>query len=1114
MDTLPPVSPPAIVQHVDQAALDAHKRIIAMKTWLTTQHDAMPALSDTPSEADRRGLAFALNLYWSQPVTLDPARSVPRIDAFQAKLASAMMDVAMLRHADGILDDDAYNIVVSFFRQDAAVDSQLSIREITVGDAVYAGAILVADARHPGKTMLFMSDHGWQAFGSDDEARIWIGEHLRQVLRERSDLPGLARQAIEPDAAIESRRIEGHAIKAMSERMVAVQRDKIKLAWFQASLESASDESTKRLADDLNNALALTDFFNVDAILAQGEQLMIEDAAKERLARLPAMRPGRLPLADMWRQADADYFATRKAVDHALRDQGLDHDFPELYDYATIRLQQTLQSLGLTVDPREIIVTWDRSNAIATAVDVLTKWSTTPTARMSLAELACTNVPELHLGRLSATDGKGQPVPQLDNAVLWALVRTIDIGSTYPVAVESSLRSGEEGLQRKQAAMLTQVARMRFEAIEAHVASVLGEYASDQDIALSERGLLWVNSVLDSPTPAGRRRVYDKQVQASRVVYDGSPLQGVVEFSLKDIGWAEPADHMGAVVYYTPQAPDGLEFREYRSREEADRRFFRNSVFMDYLLDRLPADIAEVPEKQKRRRFKAPYGTMWVLNTVPPQGVTPMGGSFSGRPVDGNIIEALYDATIDQVLRDVRVHARATALADDDAAISAIADHVYGIPLAPRIVAATASAPFQAGAAFWRAYDQVKLGHYDKGFVEATDAYVTGMGAMGIAGALRNTATSKANLAKFRTMFRRWERSSPPSPASTPSSGSASPGGLFRVTDRPIVPGNEPRTFDHILLAIDGKVYHVPRQPSTSHFQVTTSRNVRGTEHRAIRQWQRDMRTARRRAERRRLNERDHADTSSADEFAWREAHNVPDRYDRFVEVMKEEFPDRVERRLVIDTALTSQATGLRSLTAAQREGLATARNRLASSASFPSGSSASGTVTPELAVPVGYQRVSLSELPQKLWFYERKALRSDSLVNVSSSGQDLMQLHKARLIGDLQDGGRYGVRLTSADPMLPTEDLAAGAQVTPFTRGHTRAVELDVRSILLGRRPHEVLYDLYERPGSSVRRKHYLLLPRRGRDIELQTREFIVRDNLPPYRGSSGASLSSLDTP
>lgn len=1096
MDALPPESPTSLVQRVDHVAQDAHRRILDMKRWLAMQQDDLPVIGDVPTESERRGMAFALNLYWSQAVTLAPDRTLSRIDAFQSKLTSTMLDVATLQHADGTLDDDAFAVARDLFRPSGPDASRPEAYEVTLGGTPYAGALMVTDTRHPDKAVLFMSDYGWRAFSDINEAHAWIARHLRQTLRWRIDLPGLSRKDIDVGAAVTSRRIQGDAFKAMTDRLIAVQKEKMKLAWFQASLDDASTDTSERLADDLRSAFDLADFFDADAILAQGDLGLIVNAASERLARLPS-RPGGLPLADLWREADAAYFATRKAVNQALIDNDLDHDVPELYDYAAIRLKENLRILGVTTDPREIVVTWDRSNGIATAVDLLTTWGTTPTARMSLIELACVNVPELHLGQLSATDSEGHPIPQLSNAVLWALVRTTDLGDTYPSAVESGLRSGADGKRRKEASLLTRAARMRFEAIEAHVGHVLDEETVHRDITLSERGFRWVTRVLDTPTAAGRSPVYGKDVEARQVIYGSSPLQGIVEIGLKELGWADPVEHMGNVVYYTPGAPDGLMFREYRNREEADRLFFRNPAFIDYLLDRLPADIAEVPENQRRRRFKAPYGTMWVFNTQPPEGVTAMGSHFTSRPVSGNILETLYDATIDQLIRDVRVHTRSTARADDESVVGLFTDQAFGVPMAPRLAVSAVTGVFQAPAAAWRSYDHVKDGQYDAAFIHATDAYNLGLGATGIAGAFAKGTQAAIHTAAFRSRFRLWHR-----PATPVAPGG--PKGLFRITDRPIVPGNEPISFDHVMAAVDGKVYRITRTPTHSSFEVTTSIKPKKADMRAIRQWQRDMRAARRKAQQGRLND----ESRSTDVTPYPHATNVADRFDRFVDAMKEQFPDAIERRMVIDAATGSGGTGGGSLTATQREGLRLAKGRVATMASSDVGAS-----TVDATIPTGYQKVSLAQLPAKLWYYERKALQSDSLVTVSSSGQDLMSLNKARLVGYLQEGGRYGIRLTSADPILPTDDLVAGSQVTPFSRHHTRAVELDIQSIMLGRRPPNVVYDLYEETG-SVRRKHYLLVPRQGRDIEMHVREFTVRDNLPPYRGSSTASLSGLDAP
>src|SRR5690606_11878186 len=99
-----------------------------------------------------------------------------------------------------------------------------------------------------------------------------------------------------------------------------------------------------------------------------------------------------------------------------------------------------------------------------------------------------------------------------------------------------------------------------------------------------DRGLKWVLAALESPHPAQRAKVGDPgaehEVVVRQVKLQGIPLPGVLTFGVRD-----PRSVPNLVVY-TPDAPDGVAFREGDNAADLFKEMMNVPGMKDYLASR------------------------------------------------------------------------------------------------------------------------------------------------------------------------------------------------------------------------------------------------------------------------------------------------------------------------------------------------------------------------------------------------------------------------------------------------------------------------------------------------------------------------------------------------
>jgi hypothetical protein len=733
MDMTPPQAPPAVVSSTQQEAIDGLQRLIDVQTWLAEQQAALPALPAAPHAEDRTAYLARLDAWWRQPVDGAPgAPSVARSDALATRLAATMRDEAIVRRIDGTLDEAAASLATAFARSSGGVlPPGIHARRLRVGEVDYAGAVIVASDTPGSPTLLFMPDHGWEAFETLDALHARTEVRLRQIMAHRQTLPGVrddeAQQVATTSRFVDSAPLNGDVFQALARRMGELHRQKLADAWPEAGATDAS-----RLADDIAAADDLHDLIDVFALVSAREMRLAVAASEARLARVPA------EVAQGWRRAVAEYrMAGMLAVGAAQRHASA---VPlDLAQWSRRELAAALSRHRVAVDPDDIAIEATGTEAWSLPGSS----SATGPTRMSLAEFALRNTGVFDARSLRVVSAHGTPPPL---QTLRDIVRELNLAPRFATYLREKLRD-PDGRPYRTASMRLQQARMRLEAADARMATYLADepavFLDDND----DRGYRLVEAVLDSPAAATRRTVGGHRVSVRQLVYQGEVVSDVLVIGVRD------PRSSSRVVLYTPGAPDGRSFHEFADRATAARQFLYAPAFEEYLLRRLPAELGEPRPNGSGRRFRVSASTArahWVLSAPRDGRGTLTEGPFEERLVDGDIRTALFDAEVVRQARDLAWAGRSTAQADAEAITGLLGVALAGSrgPAAP--ILETFGAVGQALQATWRFYDNVKAGNGSQAFVDFTEAYTASLSLVGWHGALSAGRRSVLSLAQGR----------------------------------------------------------------------------------------------------------------------------------------------------------------------------------------------------------------------------------------------------------------------------------------------------------------------------------------------------------------------------
>ncbi|PTR35261.1 hypothetical protein C8J98_101524 [Luteibacter sp. OK325] len=741
MDVQPTTSP-EVVQSESQAAVDALRRLAATSAAIDRLYEGQPSLAEANAQG-AQALLDALPTFWSSAqATGGEVRSI----ALARHLADVMKEEATLRGLDGTLGQAAAALATRVAATNTGVlPAGVHARELLLGESPHAGSLVVVDDRMPDLALLFTAHGGWEAFDSLERLLNTTRRRLLESV-DPEDAFGLEADALAEAklrGTVGTRELTGGIFDALATRMIDVQLARIALAADDHGLDSDEPDAATRLGDRIRYELSPAAMLDIHAIERLREAMLLEAAMAQRLAGVPD------DVRTAWYEARDSYNDTLAAAAMFRMAAGAQAPLT-LRAFASRELAAKLATLGIDDSPEAITVEIARIKVLPgplAAFDPL-PGSTTP-RQMSLVELACQNIGRFSLDTLHAKDAKGTSLrDRLGHGAVRDMVRDLDIANRHQAHVEQRLRQGPVGALARKLAMTVQVAQMRLEAAEARLSYYLpGEprsFIDDRD----ERGFRWVSAALDTPT--SQRQVDKHDIVASQIIYRQAALDGILVFASRT-----PAS-ASRVVMYTPDAPDGISFREFEDRQDAAKRFLYHPAFREYLLDRLPAEFATVSSNGATRRFAGDRLAHWVLGASGDASYTQTVEPFDEREVRGDFLAATYDATVEKYRRDARFLARTTAGADNDALLGYLQTRLnppaHLAEVAVMDVPASLARMIQAS---WRFYDHVKAGDTGQAFVAFTDGYVNALnlvvppyiGGRHIAGAIVRSRTATRGVA-------------------------------------------------------------------------------------------------------------------------------------------------------------------------------------------------------------------------------------------------------------------------------------------------------------------------------------------------------------------------------
>jgi hypothetical protein len=1092
MDMIPPQAPPAVTQSTYQEAADAFNRIVGLQAWLATEQAGIPALPDTPGPGTLQPYLDAIEAYWSAPPQGSPGESSRRT-AIAGRIALAARDLAVLAHEDGNLDDASLALARALVvAHGGDLPAHVTVRELMFGETAYAGALLVQNEQVPDRILVFSTQEGWESFPSLRDAHAEMERRARHALVTAPDLPGIARQhlvPIGPDPFVASRPIADDPFGTLVERMIGVQRDKLRQAWFEVALADDGDSRAHDLEGTVFDALRLDRVFDVVGILDARHAALVDTFNAQRLARVPAN------VADDWRNAEETYLSALRTAVGRETEAGLATP-SSLAGYATRALGERLQALGITHDPADIQVHISRRADVTAYLESLQALFEGPApAHIRLIDLAYQNIATFDPVRLNARTSDGAPIPALDDATIRDIVRSLDLSSRYQGYVDSTFRSGAEAAMRREHATSVQGAHMRFQAAEARLSYYLDDVPRSFRDDRTERGYQWVKAVLDAPVAAHRARVEGHEIVVRQITYQGTPLRDVLVIGVRNPG------SVPRIVVYTPDAPDGITFREFDDRAAAARAFFYHPAFREYLLDRLPADYARVLPNGNAREFAGSRLANWVLGSSDSAAYTRTEAPFDERDVAGDFLAAAYEVDVQLGLRNVQTFTRSAEQANwtwllEQPRKAMLSDIVA------TAVKGVVTAPVHAAQAAWRLYDSVKSGDHAQAFVDFTDFYVASLNVVPMYAL--GTAPRAIVGARFRAAGRLVEAG----PAMQPvvvfesrfaangvrKTGSANREGIFTIDGKTYI--------EH-----DSQLYGVRYDIDYGTWRLTRPNGG------ALAQGPAIQRTTAGSWTHRRVGLPGGSGRGPAGS-----PDRLPDLYDEYQAEIELAFTDPVERELVaarmrIERTALDQSTAAPTalVTLEQRVrwnvALGRARARRASRTSQP-GTSVQGPaldLTLSSSPYGGFRQVSRAQAPEELWYYGKVPFKNSALQR--HRGNPGYSRDMAEITHRFIDQGTYGIRVTTVPPTAPIEEIRLAMGAPDLARSTTFSVRIDPNSL------YEPMSDIWRKsywlagdtPNATLLAANsgmtnvFFVRSAHGQSLKLGTNQFLVNDTLPP---------------
>ncbi|MHB9508739.1 dermonecrotic toxin domain-containing protein [Pseudomonas amygdali] len=352
-------------------------------------------------------------------------------------------------------------------------------------------------------------------------------------------------------------------------------------------------------------------FANATAAEKQSWKMAVQDYSQ---ALLEAQAPDLLDPSGYGQPDQLRKYARQKLQERILLDHGIAVDPDHI----------SVHTVSIEIDPG-IIIDTDYEYIGPSELEPHYETHKRSLTDLSLENIALTNINFLLTSR--AFDDQGQLVSFLNAGYLFGLIRDLNIGEDYSRYLRTVLSTSAAGQWHRERYARVMRAQMRLDVIEAKMA---GDFLGDGGLPpeLASRGYKWVAAVLDHPIDSDdRATVEGHRIQVSQLSINDVSLSGVLVIG------AESRSSVAAFVVFTPQAPDGICFREMSDPQEFQQRILLEPDLLDYLVGRAPLafqdDVSHILTVRRETLF------------------------MELQPCTGSFLEAVYDSEVGRVISAV-----------------------------------------------------------------------------------------------------------------------------------------------------------------------------------------------------------------------------------------------------------------------------------------------------------------------------------------------------------------------------------------------------------------------------------------------------------------------------
>ncbi|HEX8543670.1 MAG TPA: DUF6543 domain-containing protein [Pseudomonas sp.] len=337
----------------------------------------------------------------------------------------------------------------------------------------------------------------------------------------------------------------------------------------------------------------------------------------------------------LWNTARVDYCqAMVEAQVPELLDIATLGESEKLREFAREKLREELKAkLGLELDPNEIFIRTIHSEWVNGIPDYTVKNGILiPDTSKLINTYTLRSLPQLCVENIGfaevsfwltgqVVDKHGMSINRLGRSSIYDIVQSLNLGATYATYVNSLLLTSPGGEWCRERYAQVMQAQMRLDAIEAKMA---GDFLFHR----ADRGYKWVQAVVEHPVDDENRPLIEgHRIEIRRLMVNRFVLRGLFVIG------SSSSQSVPNVVIYTPQAPDGVCFRELKGIGELTSRLLQNPSFLDYLTNVSGVGfVNELNKSNKSDKYKLRIET---------------------DPCTGDFYHAQYDGEVERVINAI-----------------------------------------------------------------------------------------------------------------------------------------------------------------------------------------------------------------------------------------------------------------------------------------------------------------------------------------------------------------------------------------------------------------------------------------------------------------------------